>query len=124
MNLVRAIIEGSPQVSVSPPAQTTIGTTAAVAVAVNPRRKSLIVQNTGTTVLKFILGPNNPTQTVYHFALKGGSAGDDALGSLYFDDAWVGEVRAISSGAGGTYVLTEVLTGSPDWDRATSWGPS
>jgi hypothetical protein len=116
------LIEGSPQLGASVPAQTTIGTTAALALLANPKRKSLMIQNTGTTVLKFVLGETDPTQTVYTFALKGGTAANDALGGVYLDDAWVGPVRVVSSIAGGTYVLTELVSGNPDWDQATDWG--
>lgn len=124
MHLVRALVEGGPQQGSSTPAQTTIGTTAALVVAANPRRKGLIVQNTGTTVLKLVLGTTDPTQTVYHFALKAATAADDGSGSTYFDDNWIGPVRGISSGAGGTYVLTEITASgiASDWDRSADWG--
>lgn len=118
----RVLVEGSPQLSATAPAQTTIGAVAAIACAANPKRKSLIIQNTGTTQLYFVLGTTDPTATVYTFCLKGGTGSDDGLGGFYFDDAWVGEVRVISSGAGGTYVLTEIRTGSPDWNASGDYG--
>lgn len=119
---VRVIAEGSPQLSVSTPAQTSQGVAAATIVAANPKRKGLIVQNTGTTIIKLSFGANDPTATVYHVALAACTAGDDGTGGIYTDDSWVGEVRAISSGAGGTCVVTEFKTGSPDWNQAMDWG--
>lgn len=118
----RAWIEGSPQASVSTPAQTVIGTTASIILAANPKRKGLIIQNTGTTVIKLTFGSVLPTQTVYHLALVAAGGADDGTGASYFESSWVGIVNAISSGAGGTFVLTEFMTGSPDWDRAGDWG--
>lgn len=117
----RAFIEGSPQASVSTPAQTVIGTVASIILVANPKRKGLIIQNTGTTVIKLTFGATLPTQTVYHLALMAGGA-DDGSGASYFESSWVGVVNAISSGAGGTFVLTEFETGRPDWDRAGDWG--
>jgi hypothetical protein len=122
MQLVRALVEGGPQVAVTEPAQTSIADTAELILAANPKRKGFMVQNTGTTVIKLTFGPTSPTQDAYHVAVKGGTAGNDGLGSLYYDSGWVGEVRAISSAAGGTLVLTEFTAGGPDWDRAADWG--
>jgi cell division protein FtsA len=47
-----------------------------------------------------------------------------ALGGIYTDDAWAGQVNAISSAAGGTIVITEFRLGSPDWNQASDWGIS
>jgi len=88
----------------------------------NAKRKGLIVVNTGTTTIKLTLGDTAPTQMAYHVPLKACSVADDGSGSAYFDASWVGVVRAISDGAGGTCVVTEILTGSPDWNRAGAWG--
>jgi hypothetical protein len=118
----RVLVEGSPQAHVSIPAQTTIGTTAALILPSNAKRKGVVIQNTGTTVLKLTFGLTMPTQSVYHIALRGGAVSDDGSGATYFEASWVGAVNAISSGAGGTLVLMELMTGSPDFDRAGDWG--
>lgn len=118
----RVFLEGSPQASVSAPAQTSIGTTAAVLLPENAKRKGLIVQNTGTTVLKLTYGLTLPTQTAYHLALKACAGADDGSGGVAFEASWVGVVNIISSGASGTCVVTEIVTGSPDWNRASDWG--
>ena len=118
----RALLEGSPQLGVTAPAQTSIGDTAALAASANPARKGLIVQNTGTTIIKLTLGGTNPSQTVYHIALAAATVADNGSGATYIDDNWVGEVRVISSVAGGTFFLTEISTGSPNWDRAMDLG--
>jgi hypothetical protein len=81
-----------------------------------------MIQNTGTTVLRFVLGNTTPTQTVYHIALKGCSVADDGSGWAYFDDSWVGPVWGISSVPGGTAVITEFTASNPDWNQAGDWG--
>src|SRR5262245_7603012 len=119
---LRAFVEGSPQVGVSTPAQTSINGTAGVVLAANPKRKGFWIQNTGTTVIKLAFGATNPTQTVYHIALKAASGADDGSGATYFESNWVGTVRAVSSAGGGTVVITEITTGSPDWNQAGDYG--
>ena len=119
---VRTLIEGSPALAVSTPAQTGIGTTAAQLIGANPKRKGIIVQNTGTTVLKLVFGATTPTQTVYHVALAACTGADDGLGGSYFEASWVGAVQVISSGAGGTCVVTEITTGDVNWNLAGDWG--
>lgn len=114
----RVLVEGSPQLYVSTPVQTTVGLVAVLVAAVNPKRKGFIIQNTGTTVIKVSLGTTDPTQTVYTVGLKGGSAADDGLGGSYFDESWVGQIRAVSDGAGGTFVFSEFESGGPDWNAA------
>jgi hypothetical protein len=74
--IVRALVEGSPAQGSSVPAQTAISTTAALILGPNPKRKGFLIQNTGTTVIKLVLGTTTPTQTVYHAALKACSAAD------------------------------------------------
>ena len=118
----RALIEGSPQLSVSTPAQTSIGTTAALFLVANPKRKGLIIQNTGATVLKFTFGTVNPTQTVYHISLGAATVADDGTGATYFESSWVGRINVISSGAAGQFIYAEMLSGSPDWDQSWDWG--
>jgi hypothetical protein len=117
----RVLIEGGPQAYASTPAQTSVGVVAAVVLVSNQKRKGFMVQNTGTTILKLAFGAT-PTQTVYHVSLKGGTVADDGTGSVYVDDVWVGDVSAVSSVAGGTCVITEFRTGSPDWNQASDWG--
>jgi hypothetical protein len=119
---VRAFIEGSPQLSTTTPAQTGITDTAAQILGLDPKRKGMIIQNTGTTVLKFVLGTATPTQTVYHIALGACTGADDGLGGTYFESSWVGAVQAISSAAGGTCVITVFRTGSPNWNLAGDVG--
>jgi hypothetical protein len=101
-------IEAIPRLTASTPAQGSIGTVAGQAVAANADRKSLLIVNTGTTVLKITLGASTPTQTVYHCPLAACTTGDDGTGGAYFDDQWIGAVQIISDDAGGTYVLTEI----------------
>lgn len=118
----RTLADPAPQRGVSTPAQTSIGTTAAVVLALNHKRKGLFIQNTGTTVIKLAFGGTNPTQTVYHMALAACTVADDGTGGAYSDDATTEEVRAISSAAGGTFVIAEFTTGNPDWNRASDLG--
>jgi len=117
----RIFVETSPQTTVSAPAQTSIGTTAAEFLAASPKRKCFTVQNTGLTVIKLAFGAT-PTQTVYHMALQVAAGADDGSGGVYIDDSWTGVVNGISSGAGGTCVIAEFKTGSPDWDQASDLG--
>lgn len=107
MNRARVEVEARPQSTEYTAAQTSIGTTAATVLSANTDRRSLLIQNTGTTTIKLIFGTGTPTQTVYHVALKACGIADDGSGGVYADDAWRGAVRAISSGAGGTMVITE-----------------
>jgi len=119
---VRALVEGSPQIAASTPAQTSIGTDAAQVLAANYSRKGLIIQNTGTTVIKLVLGSGTPTASVFHVSLKACTAANDGTGGAYIDDSWIGPVQAISSASGGTMVITEITTGNPDWNRAAYGG--
>lgn len=120
--LVRALVEGAPQQGVTDAAQTTIGGTAAAACAYNAKRKGLIIQNTGTHALYFAYGTTDPTTTVYHFALKACDSANDGTGGVWIDDSWIGPVRVISAGGGGTYVLTEIQADGPPWDLNADWG--
>lgn len=126
MDHVRALVEGAPQQGNTTPAQTTIGAVAAQIAARNEKRKGLVIQNTGTTVLKFNYGSTNPTQTVYHFALKACSAADDGTGGVWLDDNWIGPVQGISSAGGGTFVLLEVTAAgtATTWNLNADWGSS
>ena len=119
---VYAHSEERKRVSVTTAAQTSIGTTAGEALAASSTGKGFWIVNTGATVIKGVLGSGTPTQTVYHFALKACAVADDGTGGAWSDDAYVGEVRAISSAAAGTFVLAEFTTGSPDWNQAGDWG--
>lgn len=92
----------------SSPSQVAVGTTAAQILAANPSSKRVIVQNTGITTIKLVLGTGTPTQTDYHVALAPGTAADDGKGGSYIDELWTGAIQAISSGAGGTLVLLEM----------------
>lgn len=119
---VRALIEGGPQLGASTPAQTSVGTDAGLILAQNHKRKSVIVQNTGTSIIKLTLGATLPTATAYHVALAACTAANDGKGGVWIDDGWIGAVNALSSAAGGTCVVTEITTGSPDWNQATDYG--
>ena len=119
---LRTFVEGSPALTVSTPAQTSVGVAAGLILGPDPKRKGFFIQNTGTTVIKICFGSTDPTQTVYHVALRAATAGDDGTGGTYFEGSWVGEGRAISSGVGGTCVITQFRTGSPDWNQAGDYG--
>lgn len=120
--MLRLFSDPGPQATASVPAQTSIGATAARILAPNAKRKGVFIQNTGLTVLKLVFGSSDPTQTVYHVALGASTGADDGTGGAWSDDAWIGEIRAISSAPGGTFVLAEFTTGSPDWNRAGDLG--
>lgn len=116
----RVLVETSPQLSSSIPAQTGIDDTAEVVLLPNPRRKGFIIQNTGTTIIKLAFGAveSEPSGTAYHVALKACSLANDGTGGLYMDDAWVGGVWGISSAAGGTCVICEFQAGATNWSQA------
>lgn len=92
----------------STPAQTSVGTTSAQILAANASRKRVMIQNTGTTVIKLNLGTATVTQTAYHVALQSCSSADAGDGGSYIDEMWTGAIQAISSAAGGTVVITEL----------------
>lgn len=119
---MRLLADPAPQTSCTTPAQTVIGTTAALVLSADQKSKGVFVQNTGTTVVKLAFGATNPTQSVYHVALAACSVADDGSGGAYSDDAYTGEVRAISSASGGTFVIARFQTGSPDWGQANDLG--
>jgi hypothetical protein len=108
MNIIRSLTESLPRRGSSTSNQVSVGTTAGAILATNDDRRGLMVQNTGTTVIKLLLGTETPTQTVYDVALKACSTADDGTGGAYFDDAWIGDVQAISSAPGGTCVVNEI----------------
>lgn len=118
----RTFVETSPQATASTPAQTSVGAVAGVILAANQKRKGFMVVNTGTTILYLSFGSTNPTTSAYHVALQACSSSNDGKGGVYVDDAWVGVVNAIGSGGGGTAVVTEFRTGSPDWNQSGDWG--
>ena len=103
-------------------AQSSVTNVAAQILAANQKRKSFSVQNTGTTILRLVLGTGTPTQTVYHYALGACTVADDGTGGVYLDSSWVGAVQCISSAVGGTCVITEVTVGSPNWNLAADGG--
>lgn len=102
------VTESVKATTVSAPAQTVVGTSAIAILAANADRKRVSFQNTGTTVIYLAFGATNPTTTAYHVALAPGAAADDGSGAFYSDEMIVQEVRALSSAAGGTVVITEV----------------
>ncbi|HLG97159.1 MAG TPA: hypothetical protein VKX49_12675 [Bryobacteraceae bacterium] len=93
--------------TVSPAAQQSVGTASSQIVAANATRVKLIIQNTGTTVIKLNLGASSPTQNAYHIALPACGSANDESSQPYVDTEWKGAVQAISSLAGGTVVVTE-----------------
>ena len=93
---------------VSDPVQVALGVNAVQILAANSARRSLIVQNTGTTVIYLVLGAVDPAPGVYHVALRGGTGVDDGGGTIYAEDSWKGPVRAVSSGMGGRLVVMEI----------------
>lgn len=90
----------------SAPARTVTGAAAQI-LAVNANRKQFLVQNVGTNVVFCTLGSVNPTASVYHFSLKGGTLADDGTGGSFISDTWTGAVRAFSALAGAV-VVTEL----------------
>lgn len=96
---------------VLPPAQTAVGTSSGVVAVANTSRCRIMVQNTGTTILRLALGPTAPTGTAYHIALPPCTVANDGLGGTWIDDMWQGQVQAISSAAGGLCVVTELIFG-------------
>lgn len=122
MGPIRALVESSPQAGISTPAQTAISTTAGIVLAANAKRKGFWAQNTGTTVIYLSFGLVMPTGTAYHMALGACTAGNDGTGGVYFESNWVGQLNALSSAPGGTFILVEITTGSPDWNLTSDWG--
>ena len=60
------------------------GATAITLLAANPARIGFSIQNVGTTVASVRLGAG-ASATVYHLAVKGGSADNDGLGGSFTD---------------------------------------
>ena len=118
----RVLTEPGPLKGSSTPAQTAISDTASIVLGANASRKSFTIQNTGTTILKFVLGTSVPTQTVYHVVLKAAGVADNGTGGEWTEQGWVGTVYGISSAAGGTCVILERTVASPDWDSSMKWG--
>lgn len=107
-NSQRSAVQAFPRETVSTAAQTTVSNVAGVLLATNRARRGLIIQNTGTTIIYLIIGSGTPTSSVYHFALRACSSANDGNGGIYNDDAWIGNIQAISSAPGGTVVITEI----------------
>lgn len=93
------------------PSQTTLGTTAAQALAANGSRKGFIAQNQGTTVIKVLLGSATPTAANYTVALRAcGTANDGSSPPWYGPQGltWTGAIQWISSAAGGLVEIVEL----------------
>lgn len=56
--------------------------TGTVAIAANSARRGFVIQNCATTTLYVLFG-NAASTTVFHVALKGGTALDDGNGGIY-----------------------------------------
>lgn len=90
----------------STPSRQTIGTTASTALAANPARLRLTLQNVGTTILYIAFGAT-PTTTNFHLALPAGGATGDGSSPIYADVMWLGDIQAISSASGGLLQVGE-----------------
>lgn len=123
LDAVRALVEGGPARTVDTPAQTAVDDTAELVLASNPKRKGFIAQNTSDKVIKLAFG-SVPSQTAYHIALAACTAADDGKGGTYFENSWVGDVYAIASAAGGTFVIHEFEAGgtTASWSQSADWG--
>ena len=107
--MAESVVIPADQNRVTVPAQTGIGVSAAVISPAKPARVMFRIQNTGTTVIYINLSETLPTGTVYHAALGAGSGANDGGGGVLSMDGWAGPISALSSAAGGTVVLMEVL---------------
>lgn len=106
---IKVVLDGIAEAGTSSaPAQTAVGVVSGEVAAANTARRRVMIQNTGTTVIKLNLGGVAVTQTAYHVALPACAVADDGTGGTYIDEMWNGAIQAISSGAGGTIVVTVV----------------
>lgn len=92
-----------------PPTTAAVTTAASVVAAVNTKRKRIIFQNTGTTIIKINLAAIDPSATVYTVALSACTSANDGTGGTFIEEMYQGECRAISSGSGGTLNITQVI---------------
>lgn len=108
-NLQTTCVEAQTREGVSLPAQSTVNATAGELVAANANRRSVLIVNTGTTVIYLAFGDATPTSTAYHLALKACSGANDGTGG-YLTESELATlaIQAISSADGGTCVVTEV----------------
>ena len=113
MVLTHTIPQSQNRVSV--PARTAVSDTAGVVATAKTGRMLIRIQNTGATTIYLNFSTTLPTATVYHVALSRGTGADDGSGGAISLDAWSGSVTALSSAAGGTMVITEVLA-PPSWE--------
>jgi hypothetical protein len=92
------------------PSQTTLGTTAATALAANAARKGFSIQNGGLTRIKVLLGAATPTQSNYTVSLPAGGSTNDGSSPVYNGPAnliWTGAVQWISDAPGGLATAVE-----------------
>jgi hypothetical protein len=85
----------------------TVGTSSTQAIAANPSRKRLILQNVGTTVLYVLLGTGSASATSLTFILPAGGTSKDGSSIIIFDIMWQGAVQVASSAAGGLMTAQE-----------------
>ncbi len=105
-----------PNIPSTPPptstnAVTVMYTVATVAIQVlgpNPSRKGLMLQNSGKTNIKFMLGSGPLSQSNFTQSLPFGSNNYDGSSRPYVDYVWQGPVQAISDGTGGILAVTEL----------------
>lgn len=92
------------------PTQTTVGTSAATALAAGAR-KGLSIQNQGTTIIYLLLGGGTPSSSKYTVALPACGVNNDGSSAPYTGPpgvVWTGAVQWISSGVGGLATAVEL----------------
>lgn len=77
---------------------TNIVAAAGTVLAANAQRLWWGIQNLSTGALFVKFGANAST-TDFHIVLKAGTAQDDGLGGVFFDDTWDGIVSVASAGS-------------------------
>jgi hypothetical protein len=92
---------------VTTPVDQTVGVAVVTPFSANEARKRFHLINRGTTIIYVAYGQNNPSSTTYHFSLKPCTVAEDGTGGVLIDNQWTGEVRVVSSAAGGKIALAE-----------------
>ena len=105
-------VTASPPISntATDPTQTTVGTSAATALAAGTR-KAMSIQNQGTTIIYVLLGAGTPSSSKYTVALPACGANNDGSSAPYTGPpgvVWTGAVQWISSGVGGLATAVEL----------------
>lgn len=105
-------VTSSPQTSITAtdPTQTTVGTSAATALAASSR-KAMSIQNQGTTIIYVLLGAGTPTSSKYTAALPACGTINDGSSLPYTGPpgvVWQGAVQWVSSAGGGLATAVEL----------------